>query len=284
MTVLSNEKLKELLLRTLDTIDQQSAVIAQQNNIIRAMLTDTCEVPEPVQTTPTVQITFNDVKTDVKETITENTTVTQPVVRESHIAKRLAEKAAREKELNGPIPTDYGKKILSPEDLEGIKPFLTEGDVVWLNHAKYGLIPFDVVGKNIDGAGLVTLISKNIVFKRYFDINSIVYKESSLREELNGRFLEELEIRDYVQPVVKKTLSDTDHQRLVKSDEYVWIPSKDELGIYEMSANDLSESNRYPVIKNMSERAKTYMGEPAGYFLRTCLKDNGSDMLLRFCK
>ena len=184
------------------------------------------------------------------------------------------------KKAHKPEPTVTVKRdngfVLTCDNINSIKNTLRVGDVVAINHKEFGQIEFQVVGKNIDGADTITLISKDCVMMRKFDTDTQIYRESSIRKYLNEEFLHGLEIADCIIPVEKKTLSDSQHARLVKSEDYVWLPSRDELSLEEMIAKNLYENNRYPLFTHSSDRIKKFEGEPVAYLTRTALYDNGT--------
>lgn len=162
--------------------------------------------------------------------------------------------------------------LVTPENIKSIKPLLVVGDVVGLNHEKFGEIAFEVAGINVDAPNTVSLISKDCVTKRRFDPRHIVYVESSVQKWLNDEFLFGLEIVDHVCPVTKKTLSDYGHMRLVKSLEYCWIPSRDELMLEEVKTADIYENSKYPLFVESANRIKKYNGEAENYITRTAYK------------
>lgn len=177
-------------------------------------------------------------------------------------------------EKRGEVYTKSGihEYSINPENLKSIKPQLRVGDVVGLKHERYGEIAFDVIGINIDAPDTVSLLSSDVVDKKWFDPRKLVYDDSSVRYWLNNKFAIGLEIADLIIPVEKKTISDYGHMRLVKSTDYCWLPSRDELLLEEMKSAEIYENNRYPFFKEARDRIKRYKGQPINYLTRTAYK------------
>lgn len=169
--------------------------------------------------------------------------------------------------------------MITPDNLESIKPLLRVGDVVGLNHAKFDDIAFQVVGINIDGPNTVTLITRDCLLKRNFDRKTTSYEKSNIRRWLHDNFLLGLEIMDSVVAVEKKTLSDYEHSKLVKTTDYCWIPSRDELLLEDITKAEIYENTKYPFFKEAADRIKKFKNEPCNYLTRTsyrCDKDTAA--------
>ena len=66
---------------------------------------------------------------------------------------------------------------------------LSVGDEVTINHAVYGEVPFICIGKNHDGAGTATLLSKEILQLLPFDAKEPSNSDSNRKSNGNNRYL-----------------------------------------------------------------------------------------------
>lgn len=140
------------------------------------------------------------------------------------------------------------------------------GDIITLHHSTYGDIEFEIVGKDVDGKGLITLVGKDIVCQRKWHHTNqrVDYVDSDIRKWLNGEFLDGLDIKDQVKIVRKMTgkIGGGVGEKIV-SLEKVWLLSLDE--ITESRNSDI----KYPTLFHDIYLVKKYNGYKREWWLRS---------------
>lgn len=156
---------------------------------------------------------------------------------------------------------------------------LAVGDTTTLKHDVFGDIVFQVAGHDVDGQGLTTLVSKNIITTKAWNTKGSHYSASSIRSWLNGEFYNGFVsiVKTSIQPVSKITGKFGDNNISLNepetTTEYCWLLSEDEIGV-NSQRTQISEGSTYSIFTNNTSRIKYLNGTAKYWWLRSPSTDS----------
>lgn len=131
------------------------------------------------------------------------------------------------------------------------------GDIITLQHMKYGETPFIVAGKDHDGPGLTTLINQYIICKKSWnkDWKGCDYQYSDISDWLDNEFYEGFVDKELIKTVMKKTGEYGNSDDIIVSPHKCWLLSDSEIG--RRYFRKIDEGRRYPIFEYDTDRIRS---------------------------
>lgn len=152
------------------------------------------------------------------------------------------------------------------------------GDIITLQHMKYGETPFIVAGKDHDGPGLTTLISQYIICKKSWnkDWKGCDYQYSDISDWLDNEFYEGFVDKELIKTVMKKTGEYGNSDDIIESPHKCWLLSDSEIG--RRCFRKIDEGRRYPIFEYDTDRIRSEFdaSSAALWWLRSPSTSSGS--------